>query len=70
MQCMLPPENQINKEFIKKLYRGEKIIFKIQSVRFINVPKLEELSVTNMLKLVKDDKELLKYWPDEYLTGM
>lgn len=56
MQCMLPPENQVNKEFIKKLYRGEKKIHKIENVRFINVPKLEELSVVNMLKLVKDDK--------------
>ena len=67
---MLPPENQVNKIFIQKLYKGEKQILKMENVRFINVPKYDELSVTNMLKLVKNDTELLKFWPDEYIAGM
>ena len=40
--------------------------FKILDVRQIIVPKLDELSIKNMLMMTKGDEELKMYFPDEY----
>ena len=42
------------------------MVFKLGEVSHINVPKLDELSVSNILKMTKDDEELKMYFPDEY----
>ena len=44
-------------------------MFKICEVRFIAVPKLDEMSISNMLPMVKDDEQVRIYMPDEYFTG-
>ena len=46
----------------KKLYKNKRI-------NTVTVPRLQELSVLNILDIVKDDSELLKYLPDEYTNG-
>ena len=48
---------------------GEKKVQKISQVRFIIVPKLDEMSLSKMMELIKDDQALKEYFPDEYFTG-
>lgn len=49
----------VNKDFYKALFIGEKKLLRMEEVKFIIVPKLDELSVKNILGLMKDDKEFL-----------
>ena len=46
---------------------GDKKLYKISDVKYIQVPLLDELSVDNMKKLIDKDKEVYKCFPDEYL---
>ena len=66
---MLPPCNQINKDFLKKLLIDEKRVFKMVDVNLIKVQRLDEISIKKMMENIKDDAELAKYLPDEYLSG-
>ena len=69
LQYHLAPESHLNKDFFKKLLMSEKKVFKIAEVRYILVPKLDEMAISQMLPLVQDDAELKKYFPDEYFGG-
>jgi hypothetical protein len=46
--------------------KGEKRLFKIGDVRFINVPRLPELGVRKMLKLIEDHEDILMYMPPNF----
>ena len=48
------------------LFQGEKLLYKLNDIKYINIPKLDELSVPKILELIKDDVEMKKYYPDEY----
>ena len=61
-------ERNYNKDFIKKVFTGEKHIFRICEVNFINVPLIEELSVLKVLDMIRDDEEIKTYFPDEFFT--
>ena len=41
----------------------------MSEVKFICVPKLDELSVNEMRKQMKDDKIIRDYFPDEFFKG-
>ena len=62
----LPPQSQINHDFLKALLKNEKKVFPISEIRFIVVPKLEELSTKKMVEQMRDDKDIRLYLPDEY----
>jgi hypothetical protein len=57
-----------NKDFIKKIFINEKILFKVNDVSYIIVPIYEELSVSKVLSMVKDDVDIHSYLPDEFFT--
>ena len=42
-----------NKDFIKKVFTGEKVLFKVNDVNRIIVPVYEELSVPKVLEMIK-----------------
>ena len=44
--------------------KGEKKLFPIGDVRFINVPKYPELAVRKMMDLIRDDEMLVEYFPN------
>ena len=48
---------------------GEKKVFTMSEIKSIIVPKLDEMSMVNMVPIVQDDDELKNYFPDEYFTG-
>ena len=48
----LPPSNHVNKDHIKQLLADEKKAFRLNQVSHIKVPLLDELSTSNMLKMI------------------
>ena len=55
---------QLNRDFYKKIFPGEKKLLHVSEVRHINVPRLKELSIKNMATQLKDDEQLAHYLPD------
>lgn len=55
MQFYMMPKKMVNKDFYKMLFKGDKRLFKLKGVSYIIVPKLDELSVSNILNAMKDD---------------
>ena len=45
----------------------EKKALKLNHVSFINVPVFDEVSVKNLIEMVRNDKLVCSYLPDEYL---
>ena len=52
------------------MFKGDKKSFRVTNIRTIIVPKLEELSVKNMLKMVKNDVNIVYYMPAEYFKKL
>ena len=46
-------ERNYNKDFIKKVFTGDKHLFKLNEVNWITVPIYEELSVMKVLDMSK-----------------
>ena len=65
----MPPEHHVNKDFFKQLFMGNKKLLKLSEVKFIVVPKLDELSVKGIKDLIKDDKIIKEYFPDEFFKN-
>ena len=40
------------------LFHSEKLLYKLNDIKYINIPKLDELSVPKILELIKDDVEM------------
>ena len=47
----------------------DKKALKLNHVSFINVPVFDEVSVKNLIDMVKNDKLVCSYLPDEYLEN-
>ena len=45
----------------------EKRALKLNHVSFINVPVFDEVSVKNLIEMVRNDQLVCSYLPDEYL---
>ena len=69
MQLYLPPPIMMTKDFLKLVFADKKRLLKMSEVRFINVPKYEELSVKNLFPHLKNDKTFMMYFPDKYPQG-
>ena len=41
----------------------------MSELKSVNVPKLDELSVKNIFPLIRQDAEVMKYFPDDYPRG-
>ena len=48
---------------------NKKKVLKLNEVRFIAVPRIEELSVKRMVDLVKNDASIAVYMPDEFFEN-
>lgn len=69
LQYYLPPENLINKDFLKDVLIGKKQLKKKADVDQIEVPHYEELSVKALYPELKKDAEFMSYFPDKYPAG-
>lgn len=48
---------------------GEKQLLKIAAVKFVNMPRFDELSVKNLYPRFKDDPEIMKFLPSQMPQG-
>lgn len=44
----MPPFDSINKDYLKKVLTNEKLLLHMNEVRYIKVPKYEELSLKSL----------------------
>ena len=56
----------MNKDFIKDVLAGKKMLMKKSEVVSIEVPHYDELSVRRLWPDLKKDAELAQYFPSEY----
>ena len=66
LQQYLPPENHVNKDFLKQLFIDEKKVLKAAGVRQIIVPKLDELNTSPILGMIEEGDILRDYYPYDY----
>ena len=66
MQFYLPPKAQVNKDFLRQVFKNEKTLLKKKAVDYIHVSHYQELSVKNLWQTLKDDKLFNIYFQDEY----
>ena len=56
----------INKDFLRAVFTGEKLLFKKPDVKFVAVSHWDELAVKNLWPAMRQDKAFNKYFQDEY----
>ena len=66
MQYNVPPSTSANRDFLRKVFKGEKKLLKVSECRFVNVPKFDELSVRNIFPKFKSDPDVMQYLQDNY----
>jgi hypothetical protein len=49
----------INKDFLREVLKDEKKLMPLNMVKRVNVPKYDELSVTKIFPLLKEDVEFM-----------
>ena len=59
----------ITKDFLRAVLNEDKKLLKMSDVKFITVPKFDELSVTNLLPKVKDNINIMIYMPTQLPKG-
>lgn len=69
LQFYLPPENLINKDFLKEVLAGKKELMKKSEIDYIEVPHYEELSVKTLYPMFSKDPAMMCYFPDKYPEG-
>ena len=69
VQLYVPPEYMINKDFLKEVFAEEKALLELKEVKWINVPLFDELSVINIWPMTKEDKKMMKYFPNKLPKG-
>ena len=59
----------MNKDWCKKIFSGEKKLFKIADVKQVAVPKYDELSIKNLYPKFMEYPKVHLYFPDSYAKG-
>ena len=59
----------MNKDFLKEVFSGSKKLMPLNDVRYVNVPLYDELAVVKIWAYMKDDEELMKYFPSKFPRG-
>ena len=59
----------VNKDFLKEVLVGKKMLFKKAEVATIEVPQYDELSVKTLWPEFRKDAEFMKYFPSTYPKG-
>ena len=55
-----------NRDFLRKVLKGEKKLLKVSECKFVNVPKFDELGVNNIFPKFKSDPDVMLYLQDDY----
>jgi hypothetical protein len=55
----------VNKDFLKKVLSEEKKLLSLNDVKYVNVPRYDELSVRRFWPILREDQTFMKYMPDK-----
>ena len=69
MQLYVPPEYMMNKDFLKEVFAEEKAMLELKEVKWINVPLYDELSVVNIWPMTKENKQIMRFFPNKLPKG-
>ena len=69
MQLYVPPEYMINKDFLKEVLAEDKDLLELKEVKWINVPLFDELSVIKIWPMIREDKQIMQYFPSKLPKG-
>ena len=59
----------VNKDFLRQVFVEEKRLLSLSDVRWIEMPRYDELSVTNLYPKLKADPQIMLYLPDRLPKG-
>jgi hypothetical protein len=62
-------DSSVNRDFLRQVLAGEKQLLKIADVKFVQIPRFDELSVTNLLPRFAADPKVMQYMPDKTAKG-
>ena len=63
------PYEQCTKDMIKEIFCGEKKLMKLKEVKFITMPKYDELSVKNLYDKLIELEGMKQFFPSKYAKG-
>ena len=69
MQLYVPPKAMVNKDFLRQVFVEEKKLLPLSDVKWIQMPRYDELSVVNLYPKFKADAEIMAYLPDRLPKG-
>ena len=62
----MPPEKTVNRDFLRQVLKGEKMLLAIADCKFVTIPHYDELGVRHIFEQFRGDEEVMKYLQDEY----
>jgi hypothetical protein len=69
VQYYLPPIHNINKDFIRSVFREEKKLMKMADIVPVHVPLYSEINVHDVHEMFSNNKEFMMYLPDRMPKG-
>ena len=69
VQLYVPPVLMVNKDFIRQILQEEKELMELDSVRCVNMPMYDELSVKNIWPHVQGNPRIMRFFPDMLPKG-
>ena len=64
VQLYVPPEKMINKDFLKQVLADEKKLLQLNQVKYVNVPRYDELSGKRFWPILREDETFMQYMPN------
>ena len=58
-----------NRDYIKQILADKKKLMPLKDVKWVSVPKFDELSVENVFKMMKEDDVFISYFPSKLPKG-
>ena len=55
----------INKDFLKRVLREEKHLLPLTDVKYVKVPRYDELSVKKFWPMLREDETFMKFMPEK-----
>ena len=65
----MPPESQINKDFLKEVLSEQKTLLRLNQVKRIYVPLYDELAVLKLWPMMQSDEQLMRHFPSKMARG-
>ena len=59
----------LNRDFLRDVLKGDKVLLPLQNVVKLEVPKYDELAVKNLEGHMKQDIAFMRYFPDSLPKG-